>query len=863
MATYHAAIKVGHASKTIPHLDYINREGKYSFKKDLIYKSSGNMPSWAKNEKDFFEAAAANDKRSYREIEFALPNELTPEQQQEIVEEFIQENLPNNPYTYSMHEVDSAIHGIKNPHVHIMFSERILEGRKEELSREEFFKQRGVSKQGIEFGGTVKDRSWAGKGHKQKYLNIRKNIADLINKKYKKLGLPHRVDHRSLEDQSQDKILKGDVETIPTNTERAVRINDKAFRPYSKTIKNEIDKASLNDTLPIEIQERIINEKQKKLDKIKHHAIKNHNESLRPKVENLDYAYHEVTSETDVLAMHYHSPFKYMPKTFNNIKVNVPIGQESTNEYTKALAYLDEQTRQNEYMVEQTNPAQLIADLELNKERLLQEQKRLNSIDIEKHIESILTPEDKKVLQEINNDLKATDNAYLVATEYLQLPLKENSKRIKELQQEFNELVRSYDAKDITAEAKAMQDKVNKETFKTKPKQLYHYENKLLNQVTNGKYKALTEKIRSKKSAITYQKKQGNDTKQLETELAMLENEQQKMKNMYLTKDVKLQAKEMQTNDRKSYEANAPKPLSFYKEKVLNLKTDGTYFNLKNDLHKEIKKVKDVLSSDQVKSAIKELKTTLHSHKQNILKDATRYYSDELQKKIETHEENKKEVSIALKKIDQLLTVAKTKVKDQKEVAERKATTKRVHKKHKERKEEVAKQTTVKAKDVSNTISMYKKKNQPLSFYEDKVVDRVLGGALTKEKQKLRSKESIKKHLEKQGKDTAPIQKEIESIKETIQDMRDTYLTTTLRKEAKVMYETDKKDNVINEQEVRKKVKRITRKKYTSKRAKRICKRAVGVLNRLLKNGRAMSGTTLRQRKRFDVENMEGNDIRL
>ena len=112
MATYHCTINMGYSNKTMPHLDYINREGKYNHRSDeLVTTKSGNMPKWATNAREFWENVAVNDVRSYREIEFALPNELSVEDQIDIVERFIDEVLPNNPYSYAIHEVDSKIHG--------------------------------------------------------------------------------------------------------------------------------------------------------------------------------------------------------------------------------------------------------------------------------------------------------------------------------------------------------------------------------------------------------------------------------------------------------------------------------------------------------------------------------------------------------------------------------------------------------------------------------------------------------------------------------------------------------------------------------------------------------------------------------
>ena len=99
MASYHCTLKSDSNKSGSAHSDYINREGKYAAiennrdkyakYEDLVYKSSGNMPEWAReNPKDFWKAADEFERangRSYTEIEIALPNELTREQQIELV----------------------------------------------------------------------------------------------------------------------------------------------------------------------------------------------------------------------------------------------------------------------------------------------------------------------------------------------------------------------------------------------------------------------------------------------------------------------------------------------------------------------------------------------------------------------------------------------------------------------------------------------------------------------------------------------------------------------------------------------------------------------------------------------------------
>ena len=84
MASYHLTAKIGKKGKAAAHAAYIAREGKYSRRdryEDLEATASGNMPEWAAHNAAHFWTAADEHERvngsAYREIEVALPRELT------------------------------------------------------------------------------------------------------------------------------------------------------------------------------------------------------------------------------------------------------------------------------------------------------------------------------------------------------------------------------------------------------------------------------------------------------------------------------------------------------------------------------------------------------------------------------------------------------------------------------------------------------------------------------------------------------------------------------------------------------------------------------------------------------------------
>ena len=140
MATYHLRLKNdnkpnGKKVSAKVHADYILREGEEK-QTDCVYKNC-QLPSWADGSaQKFFKAAEKyEDKgnRRYKEIEMSLPNELTLEQNMEIVNAFIAKHLSNHYYIFAIHEKAGAISGERHPHVHIMFSERLID----EVERQE------------------------------------------------------------------------------------------------------------------------------------------------------------------------------------------------------------------------------------------------------------------------------------------------------------------------------------------------------------------------------------------------------------------------------------------------------------------------------------------------------------------------------------------------------------------------------------------------------------------------------------------------------------------------------------------------------------------------------------------------------
>ena len=179
------------------------------------------MPKWAEDDpKKFFEAADKYEgigNRRYMEIEFALPNELkTVEQYRQIIDAFIAKHLSSHYYAYAIHNKIGVMSGGQHhPHVHIMFSERMIDDVEKQKEREacNFFKY--PMRKNVEASfeerwkrGAPKNRNWADRN----YLPIlRADFEEIQNEVLERNGYSIRVDHRSFKAQKAEAEQNGDT----------------------------------------------------------------------------------------------------------------------------------------------------------------------------------------------------------------------------------------------------------------------------------------------------------------------------------------------------------------------------------------------------------------------------------------------------------------------------------------------------------------------------------------------------------------------------------------------------------------------------------------------------------------------------
>ena len=205
MASYHCSVKVGGKGQATGHAAYIAREGSYAERdgyEDLEATGYGNLPSWAEHEPSVFWTAADRHERAngatYREIEIALPRELDPAQRQALVLDFIRQEIgERHAHQWAIHNPGAALAGGEQPHAHLMYSERTVDGI--ERGAEQYFKRYNGTHP--ELGGCRKDSA----GTEERLLETRQRWAEVQNAHLQQYGHAARVDHRSLADQGIDR----------------------------------------------------------------------------------------------------------------------------------------------------------------------------------------------------------------------------------------------------------------------------------------------------------------------------------------------------------------------------------------------------------------------------------------------------------------------------------------------------------------------------------------------------------------------------------------------------------------------------------------------------------------------------------
>ncbi|OGC05598.1 hypothetical protein A3H38_01470 [candidate division WOR-1 bacterium RIFCSPLOWO2_02_FULL_46_20] len=239
MASYHLSIKNGKRGSAANHAAYIARVGKYGAcldTPDLVALEHGNLPEWANGDPLYFfkmsDAGERANGAAYRELEIALPSELTQEQQQELAREFVGQVIGPRPYLLALHSPTAALGGVPQDHMHAMFSDRMPDGI--ERPPESFFSR--FNPIHPELGGCKKSSGGKDRGElKGVLMAIREDFAELQNKHLKKYGHPARVDHRSnrdrgIETDAERHLGSGGIKSMTAQEKERYKENRKGLR---------------------------------------------------------------------------------------------------------------------------------------------------------------------------------------------------------------------------------------------------------------------------------------------------------------------------------------------------------------------------------------------------------------------------------------------------------------------------------------------------------------------------------------------------------------------------------------------------------------------------------------------------------
>jgi len=242
--SYRAGVKIRNEYDGRTH-DYTNRrrilrsaayrsgeqlnEHDFTHKGEVVY-SEIMLPEHApKSYQDRMTLWNSVEKREYqknarlaREVEIALPNELTREQQIKLVQKYVQKNFVSKGMCadFSIHAghiherkdeaypfQDLAIQK-ENPHVHIMLTVRPIneDGSWGAKSKKEYILDKNgnriKSKNGEYRSNNIKLVNW---GETKTLIEWRKNWANTVNREFERLGINERIDHRTLKAQGIDR----------------------------------------------------------------------------------------------------------------------------------------------------------------------------------------------------------------------------------------------------------------------------------------------------------------------------------------------------------------------------------------------------------------------------------------------------------------------------------------------------------------------------------------------------------------------------------------------------------------------------------------------------------------------------------
>ena len=192
-------VRTGAKGRAKKHYLYIAKDEYYEKDlKEVVYSVSGNLPNWATGDPKLFFETADNYERAngtaYREHILSLPRELNHQQRVELVSDWLEQEIGEKYAYHAVIHNKTALDGGEQPHLHLMFSERLQDGI--DRPAEQFFKR--YNSKTPSKGGCKKDNTGLKTAERKQLLKqTRERAETMINKHLVKNGYNPSVDMRN------------------------------------------------------------------------------------------------------------------------------------------------------------------------------------------------------------------------------------------------------------------------------------------------------------------------------------------------------------------------------------------------------------------------------------------------------------------------------------------------------------------------------------------------------------------------------------------------------------------------------------------------------------------------------------------
>ena len=227
-----------------------------------------NAPEWASDRADLWNEVEKIEKSKNsqlaREINIALPKELSLEKQIDLTREFVKDTFVNQGMV-----ADISIHDSKkgNPHAHIMLTMRPFEnGEWGAKAKKEYILDKKGEKIKLK-SGEYKSRKidtvdWNKKENLEKW---REQLATHTNKCLERNGIEERIDHRTLKEQGVERVPQIHVGTHASAMEkRGVESERGQLNNEIKELNNKLENIEKENTKAISEFKEIKEESQSK-----------------------------------------------------------------------------------------------------------------------------------------------------------------------------------------------------------------------------------------------------------------------------------------------------------------------------------------------------------------------------------------------------------------------------------------------------------------------------------------------------------------------------------------------------------------------------------------------------------------------